>query len=519
MEIEFKFQIPQARLPALEADMLAGGARYTPLRARYFDTPGGALGQHGVVLRLRQEGAGWVQTAKAMVPAKGLLHRLEHNFALQPEHSGASMAPDVQRHAGTRVGKRIAKILKQDGASLVETFATDISRLSCIQQLGQTKLELALDVGKVMSKAGDQAAGQYRESLVCELELELVEGELADLVSLAARWSQRHGLWLSTLSKAERGERLMSGVAATAVKAQPPDFSDVKEEGLSAALVQRRVLSACLAQVLPNAGEVASGNEDPETVHQLRIGLRRLRTALRALEDLARPAKAAGGMDQGSDFESLNAPALTQAFRVLGAHREQHLMLDELLPKLRHAGAPAMAWPQPSAALPCVAEVLRAEAFQTALVGLVGFASSEVPPSGEADVRQASPIATLRKRLDKLFRQIVRDGQGFEGLAADAQHRVRKRLKRLRYLSEFVGPLFGDKAAKRFVEQLAPAQEALGALNDDTVAVEALRKVAATDPNAWFAVGWLTAGQAGKIAACNLALTRLAEVSPFWRKT
>ena len=523
MEIEFKFYVPSARLKALQGDMAAGNASQTRMQARYFDTAGGALSKHGVVLRLRQENARVVQTAKATLADKGPLHRLEHNFQFPEKEDAASALPDVRRHAGTGVGKLLEKIRKHDDAPLLETFSTDIARLACIEQLGATKVEIALDVGKVRCKSPDEAGGSYRESSVCELELELIEGDVADLVALAARWSQRHGLWLSSLSKAERGERLRSGKPVKAVKAQPPDFSAMKREALTGRAIQHTVLRACLAQVLPNVSEVAGGNESAETVHQLRVGLRRLRTALRELDRLASAgakAKHAGpAAIQPTDFDPAWAPVLTEAFRVLGTHRGRHLLEEDLQPRLARAGAPSIHMHEPTAAAPSVGDAVRAPAFQATLIALIGFTSqpAQKSPADDKDAADAS-LRVLRSRLGKLFRQIVRDGKRFDQLTATGQHRVRKRLKRLRYLAEFTGGLFGDKATARFVAHLVPAQDALGALNDEAVALARYRQAAATDPGAWFAVGWLSAEHAGKVEACCEALAGLAEVSPFWKK-
>jgi triphosphatase len=523
MEIEFKFRVPSARLKALQSDMAAGGASQTRMQARYFDTAGGALSKHGVVLRLRQENARVVQTTKANLADKGPLHQLEHNFQLPAKEDAASALPDVRRHAGTGAGKLLEKIRKHDDAPLVETFSSDIVRLACIEQLGTTKVEVALDVGTVRCKAPEEAGASYRESSVCELELELVEGEVADLVALAARWSQRHGLSLSSLSKAERGERLRSGKPVKAVKAVPPDFSAMQREALTGRVIQRTVLRACLAQVLPNASEVAAGNESAETVHQLRVGLRRLRTALRELDRLASPApkaKHAGqATPQPTDFDPAWAPVLTEAFRVLGTHRDRHLLEEDLQPRLVQAGAPSIHMEEPAAAASTVGDAVRAPAFQDTLVALIGFTSTPAKKSSsdDSDDPDAS-LRVLRSRLGKLFRQIVRDGKRFDQLTATGQHRVRKRLKRLRYLAEFTGDLFGDKATARFVAHLVPAQDALGALNDEAVALARYRQAAATDPGAWFAVGWLSAEHAGKVQACCEALVGLAEVSPFWKK-
>ena len=70
------------------------------------------------------------------------------------------------------------------------------------------------------------AGGPARTAPICELELELLRGPVSGLAALAAQWAQRHGLWLSTVSKAERGERLMHGdPPAAPAKAAPPDFA------------------------------------------------------------------------------------------------------------------------------------------------------------------------------------------------------------------------------------------------------------------------------------------------------
>src|SRR6218665_3939097 len=79
-EIEFKFDIPRASLPALEAALRGPGSRRTHLQARYFDTPQDDLAAHGVALRLRKEGPRWVQTAKAL--GDGPVLRLEQNVDL-----------------------------------------------------------------------------------------------------------------------------------------------------------------------------------------------------------------------------------------------------------------------------------------------------------------------------------------------------------------------------------------------------------------------------------------------------
>ena len=532
MEIEFKFQIPADRLDALKADLRSAPTRRTRLRARYFDTADGTLAAHGAVLRLRREGDRWVQTAKAL--GDGPLHRLEHNVDLGAATAGAVPSPDVRRHAGTPVGARIARLLEEAALPLAETYGTDVWRLARevgapAPQGGGATVELALDLGHVA--ATPAAGGAPRRSPVCELELELVDGDIAGLVALARRWSQTHGLWLSTVSKAEQGERLMAGLdAAPAVKARPPRFAAGAEDrdkgrkkgkhkrkgddgagragAPDGASIQRAVVAACLAQMLPNASEIAAGRASAEVVHQLRVGIRRLRTALRELHAL------------GPGFDPAWEPPLVEAFRGLGARRDRELRAEKLVPRLEAAGAPPALLEAESIDTPAPVALVRAPAFQGVLVDLIGFAAGATPPpsaDGATALDAAEARHTLARRLRKLHRRLVADARDFDTLDAEARHGVRKKLKRLRYLSEFVAPLFDAKAAERYLAHLAPAQDALGEANDEASALAAFRTAAARDPRAWFAVGWLSARQDAAAKASQRALRRIARAPKFWK--
>jgi CHAD domain-containing protein len=264
---------------------------------------------------------------------------------------------------------------------------------------------------------------------------------------------------------------------------------------------------ACLAQVLPNADEIAAGNDSAEIVHQLRVGIRRLRTALRELAAL------------GRTFDPAWGPALVDVFRALGDQRDRELLLTKMQPRLVRAGAPEIDVPTEDAPDSSVSEVVRAPAFQSTLVALTGFTAGTIQQPADAHEQDAGATRRLlRKRLARLLRDIRRDAERFQTLAPASQHRVRKRLKRLRYLAEFVAPLFDTRKAKRFIEALEPAQDALGGYNDEIVALEAYRALARSDPKAWFAVGWLTALQDEHVRDAARALGGLRDAPRFWKK-
>jgi inorganic triphosphatase YgiF len=358
--------------------------------------------------------------------------------------------------------------------------------------MGASLVEASLDLGHVEAGA--------RRLPLCELELELQQGSPKALVQLARRWLLPHGLWLSAEAKSERGRRLLHGEAQPAVvTAQPPQLhTPMSPEALVQALVAN-----CLAQILPNAAAVAGGNWGDEHVHQLRVGLRRLRTVLREL----------GGLSSRLP-QRIDAP-LTAAFRQLGAHRDRQTVLAAITPQLLAAGAAGVGWASAEADETDLAQIVQAPAFQCALLDALAF--SLTPGPGAPQNRKA-----LRKlvqpRLRRLHTQVSEGGRRFGKLPLAEQHRVRKRLKRLRYLSEFVAPLFGGEATRHYLEALHPAQDALGEHNDMVVAHALAQPLASGDADARFATDWLARTQRKTARKASKHLAKVARSHRFWKK-
>jgi triphosphatase len=489
-ELELKFQVPPELRPSLTQELQRHGGRRTRLVARYFDTPEGLLGAHAVSLRLRREGRRWVQTLKAA--GKNAVHRLEHEVVLRVP-AGTEPALDLARHDGTPAGELLRQLLKDAAeATLVERFATDITRLAARLHPPGATVEAALDIGVV--RAGDH------EMPVCELELERIDGDVGALFALAAGWRAHGALWLDTRSKARRGadmaERRRYGPP---VKARPPALT----HDMSGHAVVMATANAALDQVLGNASEVGAGSGDGEHVHQLRIGLRRLRTALGELGPLAE------GVDPAWEER------LADTFGRLGALRDDDAVANAVRPLLEQAQAPRLRW-TPRAGSGDAASVVREDAFQDTLLALLrwtlGDATPPAPGAGAADAR-----AHVEKRLSRLHRQVTQAGRRFPDLPTEEQHRARKRLKRLRYLAELVGTWWPGKAVRRYLKRLAPAQDALGHHNDVIVATERFLADAQVDPSSYFAAGYLRARQEQTATDAHAALMDIRQARPFWK--
>ena len=353
VETELKFQVPPDRRAAVARAVGTATAERLRLQARYFDTPDAQLAAAGLALRLRREGRSrWVQTLKGR--GDGLMQRLEHEVVLPTR---GPVLLDLTRHDGTPAGAALRAALGANGAALEERFATDIRRTRRVVRVvhagAGAQVELAFDEGFVLAR-GERLA-------LCELEFELLAGAPSALLALAARWVGRHGLWLDVTTKAERGHALaLAREVAPAVRAVAPV--------LGARMPPRRALAgmvqSCLAQMLPNMAVVADpppGANIDEQVHQLRVGTRRLRTALREF------GRGLPGIDPAWDV------ALAATFASLGRQRDGAVggvvSVTGAVPEYVSSSSHMLAEPNPRQSVPCVVVMVLAPRNGMAGVG------------------------------------------------------------------------------------------------------------------------------------------------------
>jgi inorganic triphosphatase YgiF len=488
-ELELKLAVPDAALQSLRQALRAHGARAMRMQARYFDTADGRLAQHRVALRLRLEGRRWTQALKA--PGDGAIHRFEHEVRVT---SAGTRAPaiDSRRHDGSDAAAKLAAALDATPvAALAERHATDVSRLRCLVRDAQgTDIEVALDTGVVTAST--------RSIALAELELEHKGGPVQGVFDLAAAWIEHGGLWICSTSKAERGERLLKPPnAMRATKARPVKL----EQSIEGPALMRALLQSALEQVLANVSDIAEGVTEAETIHQARVGLRRLRTVLRELAALS-PVIA-------PDWDGV----LATAFAKLGERRDEQVVVEAVRPLLQAALAPTLAWTPRACADPV--QAVRDTPFQLTLVAILALAHA-----GIERFAPLSPAATrdwLAQRLNALHRKVSQDGRHFDQLELVMQHRVRKRLKRLRYLAELTADLWPRDEVQRYLRRTAAAQDALGHHNDVAVAAASFRADTQAQPASWFAAGYLEAHLAVTARAARKALAQVAQADCFWR--
>jgi CHAD domain-containing protein len=269
---------------------------------------------------------------------------------------------------------------------------------------------------------------------------------------------------------------------------------------LSADKALRIVLSHCLEPITVNGGKIASGAYDDEHVHQLRVGLRRLRSALHLFDGWA-------ALPEPGTMGPLN-----RLFRELGIVRDQTVLRTSLRRLLREAGAPQLTLPAPKT-LPDPVLRMRSPAVQQALLQLMSFVSAGAPTAPTP--RGNALDSWLAKRLARWHRHIQREGSRFDHLPESRRHALRKRVKTLRYGVEFVATLFPTREGARYLKQLHKLQDALGQYVDLTLILKWLQDAVPEAPAAAFAMAWLGARRERQGESCAEILAKFEKIAPL----
>ncbi|WP_050874458.1 CYTH domain-containing protein [Yersinia frederiksenii] len=202
VEIELKFMATPEAIAALPERLTSWPSQhYAPqtLTNIYFETADNRLRQHDMGLRIRGYDGRHEMTIKTGGKVVGGLHqRPEYNVDIDSDKLDLARFPtDIWPE-----GWDIAELQ----TALTPLFRTDFTREKWVITYGESEIELALDQGAISSTH----AGELSEPL-SEIELELKQGNQADLLALAAELAPIGGLRQSNLSKAARGYHLAQG--------------------------------------------------------------------------------------------------------------------------------------------------------------------------------------------------------------------------------------------------------------------------------------------------------------------
>ena len=261
-------------------------------------------------------------------------------------------------------------------------------------------------------------------------------------------------------------------------------------------------IKAAVAQIQANRPGAAAGR-DPEYLHQLRVGMRRLRSTLHACRALVR-RKDAVRLDR----------RLREALRALGEARDWDVFESTLgRSALRRRASER-------------AEAARRKARATARSAPFRFLSEEAfawargrPWRARSGAGQ--PMQNFaRAALERAHARVLDEAQSIDWRAAPRRHRVRILVKRLRYGCECFAAAWPEDVMQAYLRRLRVLQEILGELNDIDVQRRLLKETVRAGASARAALAAsqsLARRERNLLAKLRRAWTRFTAVSPYWR--
>lgn len=269
-------------------------------------------------------------------------------------------------------------------------------------------------------------------------------------------------------------------------------------------------------------GRIEAGTDAVEPVHQMRVAMRRLRSAIGLF-----PA------DEEAALLGATKQSLRTVARLLGPARDWDVFCTET----GQAVSAAFEDEAEIARLMAASEKQRAAHYRSLRAYLEGsdyhrlmirLAALSRPSGWERSACGETQLAAisgplpdfaagvLGKRLGKLLRA----GESIDELEVAALHEVRLLGKRMRYASELFAPLYGRKSALRFIRRLTALQETIGVLNDGAVAAQLMHELGSGGLGRAFAMGAVRGFVAGRGEAHRREIVqawkRFRAARPFW---
>ncbi len=282
----------------------------------------------------------------------------------------------------------------------------------------------------------------------------------------------------------------------------------------------QHIAEECFKQIVLNKNAARQGEADG--IHQVRIGIRRLRTAICLFSEMLR--------DQRSRAVSRE---LAWAFHELGPARDLDVLAKAISKEHKDAHGELVnrACHERDAALSKVQAAIDSKRFLKLMSDIPYWLKHGSWSAKIANKARSLPVdVAAATALKRLHRKIIRQKKALSKLNTPSRHKLRLWVKKLRYACEFFGHAFpGKKAGRRqkdFVHQLKRLQISLGAWHDASTRqawakAEFLHGHKRTLPPAIvFAAGELfaqsEASAANIIRKSEHALHKFSKANPFW---
>ncbi len=482
METEAKFIVPDAAT----FDRIRATAqfdRYTrteeqvkQVHDRYVDTADHQFYAHQYYARLRASNGALMVTLKSLGgTTEGAVHARDEYQTEVPGLSVSAWPSGDTRHLAEEIA---------GDAPLTDLVTLDQTRHVSILRDGDREVaELSLDEVVITGPIGPQRA--------YELEAELrPDGTAADLAALVKVFSEEYDLAPQPHSKFERALAL-AGIRPDAAPAAPatnghstgtptqtlsadaePPKRDTVLATDSIAVAGRKVLHKQLGALEKNEDGVQVG-ADAEAVHDMRVATRRMRAALRLMEDY----------ESGRTFDRVRRGARDLA-QTLGAVRDLDVLIEHAhdfritLPADQQPDLDGLlaAWDKArSRANKHLLRLVDSSTYPRFKDRLSALIAAPAPPPDEADGAVPYQVRHVAGSALWTHYEAVRAYEGvIDTVTVPQLHALRIECKYLRYTLEFFRDVLGPETAG-LIGEVVTAQDQLGQMHDADVAADLIQ--------------------------------------------
>ena len=432
-EVELKLEMPVDEVAGVQRSLRRGlgeGIKQH-LISVYFDTGKRALRKRGLTLRTRSDGKRRVQTVKAADTTSAyIFDRLEWETKIEGDKldlKAASRTPFGDVLHGSRAYRL-----------LVPIFETVVDRTTWRVKQDGSEIEVALDEGHVSAHGSTQP--------IAELEPELKSGSPTDLFALARSLDRVKHLEIGVLSKSERGFALADGGEPNSFKAEPIAL----RPNLSAAEAFQIIARACVRHFRLNE-PLLIASRSPEPLHQARVAIRRLRSALSLFEpvvtDIVYQRIKRSLRDVSHQFgEARNPDVYNAQIKVRDADEGRQLTPFALNPV-------AQAQTERERAYERAISTLQSKRFRQFMQDLVAWIQAGPWRTSDEPERQTARNQNIEdfaaSILERCRRKLKQQGRHLERLSPEKRHRIRIEAKKLRYACEFFSDLMADSRHRK----------------------------------------------------------------------
>ena len=476
-EVELKLRIAAPDIlrlkhhPAIKAAQV-GKPRTHNLLSIYYDTPQLTLRDLDISLRVRRVSRNWIQTIKGKGGVLAGLHqRQEFEDVIAFGH------PDFSKIIDPALTQIFDDQLLRN--SLAPIFSTEIQRTEWQLAFDNgDQIELALDIGELV-------VGDKREP-ISEVELELKQGNIGRLFEFALKLQQNIPLELENISKAQRGYAYYHSQPLVIVRANPVQL----HRDMSANEALRLIAWECLAHLQGNQEMVLHG-EDIEGLHQMRVALRRLRSAFNVFRQIASKQSSASIVEECRWLASVLGHArdldvfITQTLPPVLQQLNNHPSLVLLNKKAEHSRVKAYA---------AVRKALSSQRYHRLLLTLGYWLENECWHDNSAV--ECSVFDIAKTMLKKRQKQLKQHGRRLMHAHPEERHVTRIAAKKLRYTTEFFACLYKEVRLREFLSGLTKLLDNLGVLNDIIVTETLVRHLIGKYPKSvsnealYLVTGW-----------------------------